>query len=65
MLIELTEIEQEKAAACIMLQVIKFDIQADKLRNKPNTLTEAETEQLCKLEQRVDFYRALAEKIRR
>lgn len=65
MLIELTEIEQEKAAACIMLQAVEFDIQADKLRNKLNTLTEAEIEQLCKLEQQVDFYRALAEKIRR
>lgn len=62
MFIELNEREQHQVYACIALQAMKYDEQAEKLEKKEN-LTQEDVERLCKLQSTAKYYWALGSKI--
>ncbi len=62
MTVELSEIEREKINACIMIQVLKDEREADRLDRKEQ-LTEIEVARLDELQERINYYRTLTKKI--
>lgn len=62
MTVELSELEREKINACIMIQVLKDEREADRLDRKEQ-LTEIEAARLDELQERINYYRTLTKKI--
>lgn len=58
----LTRIEQEKAAACILVQALRLEQEADKLDRRRH-LSAKESAKLDDLNKSSEYYRKLAQKI--